>query len=593
MTNINVANILQQIGQIPGAPQNAGLVSAGQNTPGIADVFQLLLAQFAARQTPLPTGQVGAEVQNGKTPGLTAFLQTASQTVQHTPNPDAPEDTDPLAHLQAIFAQLIQSKHPEESLDALTATEKGLATALGQLQANISKLGAQGLNQNGLILAALPQIQDNQNKIIPANFEFDGDAFQKLATLFSQIEPGSNGNVTITLPENGEQVTFPKETVLDAVEKLQILLQKVAAETDGKTSNALQNSLLVQIDDLIRQLSGETSPQDKAQLTASNLLNTQITGATQTSTTPDTIQKTASDHLDIQILKKQTQLAAPKNDASEQTVEGDTTPLSANGKNVKHEIPRAEYEWRSSALSKTNTPSQGQNHAAQVHQAITQAKAEGRAPGQALAAIAQQDNPAVKAVAGSETGGQSFDLDGSDPFFRADGSHVRLTGDIGRSGQSFTQHMVQSRAATSLATQQISMHLTRGAADQVDSMIIRLQPAELGRVRIEMKFGEDGTVKAHLLVDKPETLQLLQKDSSALEKALQDAGLKTSQDSLSFDLRHHDGNKWQDAQNDKGYGNAQDGAFGEEFNTNENAVIAHMAMGHSGSISRDHVNIMV
>lgn len=55
---------------------------------------------------------------------------------------------------------------------------------------------------------------------------------------------------------------------------------------------------------------------------------------------------------------------------------------------------------------------------------------------------------------------------------------------------------------------------------------IRLDPPELGRVDVRLDLGEEGTVKAHLIVEKAETLALLQRDGRTLERALEQAGLK-------------------------------------------------------------------
>jgi hypothetical protein len=40
-----------------------------------------------------------------------------------------------------------------------------------------------------------------------------------------------------------------------------------------------------------------------------------------------------------------------------------------------------------------------------------------------------------------------------------------------------------------------------------------------------------------IIAERPETLDILQRDIRVLERALQDAGLKTDQNSLSFDLQ--------------------------------------------------------
>ena len=66
---------------------------------------------------------------------------------------------------------------------------------------------------------------------------------------------------------------------------------------------------------------------------------------------------------------------------------------------------------------------------------------------------------------------------------------------------------------------------------------IRLDPPELGRVEIRMDVTRDGQVTTHLVVERSETLDLLQRDARALERALQNAGLDTSEGGLKFSLK--------------------------------------------------------
>jgi hypothetical protein len=66
---------------------------------------------------------------------------------------------------------------------------------------------------------------------------------------------------------------------------------------------------------------------------------------------------------------------------------------------------------------------------------------------------------------------------------------------------------------------------------------IRLDPPELGRINVRLDVDRDGHVTSHLLVDRADTLDLLRRDASNLERALQQAGLKTSDNSLQFSLR--------------------------------------------------------
>lgn len=66
---------------------------------------------------------------------------------------------------------------------------------------------------------------------------------------------------------------------------------------------------------------------------------------------------------------------------------------------------------------------------------------------------------------------------------------------------------------------------------------IRLDPPELGHVEVRLSIDRDGKAHAHLSADQQNTLDLLQKDSSSLTRALRDAGLNVAQDGLNFSLR--------------------------------------------------------
>jgi flagellar hook-length control protein FliK len=68
---------------------------------------------------------------------------------------------------------------------------------------------------------------------------------------------------------------------------------------------------------------------------------------------------------------------------------------------------------------------------------------------------------------------------------------------------------------------------------------IRLDPPELGRINVKLDVDRDGNVATRLVVDRSDTLDLLKRDASTLERALQQAGLKTSDHGLDFSLRQH------------------------------------------------------
>ena len=66
---------------------------------------------------------------------------------------------------------------------------------------------------------------------------------------------------------------------------------------------------------------------------------------------------------------------------------------------------------------------------------------------------------------------------------------------------------------------------------------IRLDPPELGRIDVHLDVDGDGQVTTHMTADRADTLQLLQSQQPQLERALEQAGLKTADNGLQFTLR--------------------------------------------------------
>ncbi len=65
---------------------------------------------------------------------------------------------------------------------------------------------------------------------------------------------------------------------------------------------------------------------------------------------------------------------------------------------------------------------------------------------------------------------------------------------------------------------------------------IRLDPPELGRVDVSLSFDKEGEVTAKLTVERVETLHLLQRDARTLERAFDQAGLRTSDAGIQMSL---------------------------------------------------------
>ena len=76
---------------------------------------------------------------------------------------------------------------------------------------------------------------------------------------------------------------------------------------------------------------------------------------------------------------------------------------------------------------------------------------------------------------------------------------------------------------------------------------IRLDPPELGRIEVRLDVDRDGHVTSRLIADRSDTLNLLRNDASGLQRALQDAGLKTTDNGLQFSLRDQSMSQQQNA----------------------------------------------
>ncbi len=78
---------------------------------------------------------------------------------------------------------------------------------------------------------------------------------------------------------------------------------------------------------------------------------------------------------------------------------------------------------------------------------------------------------------------------------------------------------------------------SQAGAKQFD---ISLEPAELGRVEVRLTVDNAGNAQAHLVAERPETLQMLQRDSATLSHALKESGVQLGDNGLQFSLKGQD-----------------------------------------------------
>ena len=92
-----------------------------------------------------------------------------------------------------------------------------------------------------------------------------------------------------------------------------------------------------------------------------------------------------------------------------------------------------------------------------------------------------------------------------------------------------------------LPAEQVAMQLRHAVAKGVDRINIQLSPASLGAIEISLDVSNGARVVVHVVAEKAETLEMMRADVRGLERALQEAGLRTDSGSLNFNLRG-DGN---------------------------------------------------
>ena len=147
------------------------------------------------------------------------------------------------------------------------------------------------------------------------------------------------------------------------------------------------------------------------------------------------------------------------------------------------------------------------------------------------------------------------------------------------SGTNLTSVITQAphASASHPATQMIAAHLQKNATgpngEQRQNWTLQLDPPELGRVEIKMSFAKDKMIKASILVEKPETYLMLQRDSQILERSLQGVGIDTEQ-GISFELANdsHDFNQ------NGGHDDHQSGAHGNGTSDGEDIEIIETTM---------------
>jgi flagellar hook-length control protein FliK len=109
--------------------------------------------------------------------------------------------------------------------------------------------------------------------------------------------------------------------------------------------------------------------------------------------------------------------------------------------------------------------------------------------------------------------------------------------DAAQAAKAATPQEAMARADAPVPLQAVAVEIGMRAMRGAKEFSIRLDPEDLGRIDVRLEISEAGQVQAKVVVERVETLQLLQRDAKTLERAFDQAGLKTSADGLQFSLR--------------------------------------------------------
>jgi flagellar hook-length control protein FliK len=138
----------------------------------------------------------------------------------------------------------------------------------------------------------------------------------------------------------------------------------------------------------------------------------------------------------------------------------------------------------------------------------------------------------------------------------------------------------------------LALKIAANSANGDNNFSIRLDPPELGRIEVNLHVRSDGHAQAELTADKPQTLELLQKDASSLERALKDAGLNLA-GGLAFSLKGEGKSQaWRDMQNGS-RGRALQIAAVDAANANADVAISAALAGHAYGIPTARLDIRV
>ena len=241
------------------------------------------------------------------------------------------------------------------------------------------------------------------------------------------------------------------------------------------------------------------------------------------------------------------ELAALRTLADVRPTEGQL-PTAASGQSFQENLAQAQVLGRqlsaqagTSRQAPGNKSAAGQNAAAQQGAAANAAEAiPGRSVAPEPAATSERTMAPARFVPTDMTMLTAAGLGGSDGLgsglsFETGGAALQSASASAKGAE--TAQAAQARGVAPDVSAQLAIQIQRAINSQTHRFSIRLEPAELGRVDVKLDFRRDGTLRAAILVERPETLEMLQKDTQGLERALKARATEPGKLRLDFGLQ--------------------------------------------------------
>ncbi|GJL84361.1 MAG: hypothetical protein DHS20C02_01360 [Micavibrio sp.] len=437
--------------------------------------------------------------------------------------------------------QLLQSdnpvldKEPTLNLAKLLATNQDIEDQVTQ---DIETFGLTPTDQLSQVLALNGQALENELKPIPGTESI-------LKGLLIETEGNENA------------------AVLSKLEKILAKLETLAQEESP--AFIATNLTPEQITQLQEQLS-DNADEDPNFAIFIGLINIQQpqTGAT----TPEIVALSRG------------VVVAPRNIGQpERTAAGDTAPSNDLATKLNSLIPGGEGELTIGGKGELTIGDELDLKAlqdAQTFKSLIKQAGGGKTDVASLANIGGDNNAPSSSPNLSYLQGWPFTLTGSlfapsgwsDPILEELG--IQTPGATVSNPTNLTSLLTNTQSASQAhsATQMVAATLQKNALNgENKSITLQLDPPDLGKVKVRLEFGESKTLKATMLIEKPETFLMLQRDAHVLERAIQEIGLDSS--GMEFELAGHDSDFGQDGGHD---GNAGGSAGGDGTESNEDLI---------------------